>query len=100
MKIRANKLAKFSRIFAQNGGNMLDFWIKYILAGSDGVQEAGGSNPLTQTNENPQDIRSVSYTHLPRPGRRRSRARQISQPKAKPSTRVKSRYPAACGWMR
>ena len=49
MKIRANKLAKFSRIFAQNGGNMLDFWIKYILAGSDGVQEAGGSNPLTQT---------------------------------------------------
>ena len=37
-------------------------WVwRSLVACLNGVQEAGGSNPLTQTNENPQDIRSCGF---------------------------------------
>ena len=57
-------------------------WVwRSLVACLNGVQEAGGSNPLTQTNENPQDIRSCGFflherrVHL-RPILRRAQRRQ------------------------
>ena len=55
-----HKLAFSNRICSQMASNILLFWIKYNQGNEHGVQEAGGSNPLTQT------IKTLGNTAFPR----------------------------------